>query len=286
MNPWVALPATGCVILAVAIGWRPLDVHPARAAKLLATVAALSVAGIAASLTATSVAFVREGASHEASHPWPFTTLAAHRPVSRTVGVMCLVLGALLLASAANAARRVWVERRGARAMSSDLNRSTALLAMAVPGRRGGVVLSRGLRASLSREELRVVICHERSHLRHRHHRLLALSMICTAALPPLRRLDRNLRFAVERWADEEAATAVGDRRTVARTIARVALPRTASSSIPALSDTGVAARVEALLAEPPATSRFAGAAMLTTAGVAGSGVTSSMLQLHHLGIF
>jgi hypothetical protein len=266
MNPWVALPATGCVILAVAIGWRPLDVHPARAAKLLATVAALSVAGIAASLTATSVAFVREGASHEASHPWPFTTLAAHRPVSRTVGVVCLVLGALLLASAANAARRVWVERRGARAMSSDLNRSTALLAMAVPGRRGGVVLSRGLR--------------------HRHHRLLALSMICTAALPPLRRLDRNLRFAVERWADEEAATAVGDRRTVARTIARVAVSGTVSSSIPALSDTGVAARVEALLADPPGTSRFAGAAMLTTAGVAGSGVSSSMLQLHHLGIF
>lgn len=106
-------------------------------------------------------------------------------------------------------------------------------------------------------------------------------SLVDWHAVPLHRCLAQNLRFAVERWADEDAAAAIGERPFVAQTIARAALPP--GPAIPALSDVGVAARVEALLKGEPPKARLAGAAMLTNATTASSGMTSALVQLHHL---
>lgn len=284
MNAAVALPALGCVIFALALGFRPLPIHPARTARLLVTAMAVSVLAVMSTVVVTTAAFLLEGAPHNASDPTVLTALAAHRPVNNTVGAICALASALMLTAIVRAASRVRSERRRVRAKLMELNASPAPVALAVPGRNGGIVLSQGLRASLTRSELQVVIAHEQAHLRHRHHRYLAASSICAAAIPLLRRADGSLRFAIERWADEDVAVQVRDRRLVARTIARVALPSPVSVT-PALSDVGVVARVEALLQDAPQPSRTAGAAMVTAATVAGSGVTSSAIQLHHLGL-
>ena len=69
-----------------------------------------------------------------------------------------------------------------------------------------------------------------------------------------MRWLRRRLRYALERWADEEAVTAAGgDRERVAFTLAKVALgPTEAPRTVAAFNGLGVAARVEALLRPQP----------------------------------
>ena len=87
------------------------------------------------------------------------------------------------------------------------------------------------------------------------------------------------------RWADEDAAAAVGDRRLVARALCRAALAQDAYPG-PAMSlaSLGVRARVEALLAEPSPASRARRSWLLGAAGLAvGTAVLLSSLQLHHL---
>ncbi|CAN5754244.1 hypothetical protein BH20ACT4_BH20ACT4_06730 [soil metagenome] len=65
---------------------------------------------------------------------------------------------------------------------------------------------------------------YERAHVTHHHHRHLATAEVAAAIMPLVRPLLTRLRFATERWADETAACEIGDRRLVARAIARAAL--------------------------------------------------------------
>lgn len=137
----------------------------------------------------------------------------------------------------------------------------------------------------LSREELQVVFRHEHSHLRHGHHVYTVLGAFSAAVFPPLNPLHRSLRLALERWADEDAAAATGDRELVAHTIARVALaaPAPRSTWHLAFAQSPVVHRVEALLGDAPSGSPVAGPALLGGTGVASGGIASSCVQLHHL---
>jgi Zn-dependent protease with chaperone function len=169
-----------------------------------------------------------------------------------------------------------------------DLIDTDVPLAFAVParpGRRGRVVVSTGMLRSLDEEERAVLFAHERAHLDHHHHRFLQVAETASAAVPLLRPISREVRFATERWADEEAAVVLGDRRVVARAIARAAL----ASSVPATSPqltftgTGALARVDAML-RPPARSRRSTAAWSGAAMIAlWTSMGGSTLQLHHL---
>src|SRR5262249_12585225 len=101
-------------------------------------------------------------------------------------------------------------------------------------------------------QERRVLLAHERSHLRRGHHRYIRLTELAIAALPFLSPLDARLRFAIERWADEDAAAEVGDRAVVASAIARAALAAQPDRQLGlAIADRGVVERVERMLAEP-----------------------------------
>lgn len=145
--------------------------------------------------------------------------------------------------------------------------------------------MSRGLLRDLASAELGVVFAHEASHLGHRHHRYLAAGALAAAVLPPLRPLDGRLRLAVERWADEDAAEATGDRALVARTIAKVALaqPRAPGSAATAFAESGVVERVEALLGTPPAKNAVAGPLLFMGNGVVTGSLTAATLQLDHV---
>lgn len=156
-------------------------------------------------------------------------------------------------------------------------------VAYAVPGSPGHVVVSSGMLRRLQPEEQRVLLAHERAHLRHGHHRYLQLVDLAVAAVPLLVPMRAQVRFATERWADEDAVLDVGDRRLVARAISRAAIAQTEHSSGQPLelAGLGVRARVDALLSEPPnfrIDPAFAG----TVAAVAVT-VASSALQFERL---
>jgi hypothetical protein len=146
--------------------------------------------------------------------------------------------------------------------------------AFTVPGRPGRIVVSTGMLAALGEDERHALFAHERAHLRSGHHWFTAAAQLAAAANPLLRPLARAVAFTIERWADEDAATATGDRRLVARTIAKAALAKASATRLGtapswsadfALGVTGTASdladlsgggpvprRVAALLTSPP----------------------------------
>ncbi|HEV7707740.1 MAG TPA: M56 family metallopeptidase, partial [Asanoa sp.] len=121
--------------------------------------------------------------------------------------------------------------------------------AIAVPGTPGHVLITTGLLRALDGRERRVVLAHERAHLRHRHDRLVSVAAAAAAVNPLLVPLRDAVAYQAERWADEEAAAQVGDRGLVARCVAKAAL---AASPVLALGGTSVVERVHALRRPAP----------------------------------
>jgi beta-lactamase regulating signal transducer with metallopeptidase domain len=129
--------------------------------------------------------------------------------------------------------------------------------------RGGHVLVDAATWAALPERHRAVVLAHERAHLRHRHDLYLALAAVCSACNPLLVPLARALGYALERWADEDAAAA-SDRRTVAHAVGAVALAHPAPA-VPVLGVAGgvVPRRVGALLtASAVQTSTWRGAAL------------------------
>jgi Zn-dependent protease with chaperone function len=159
---------------------------------------------------------------------------------------------------------------------------SEQFVAFAVPGPRGGVVLSDSLLSVLDRVERSVILAHENAHLRLRHHLYIHLVGVCAAGLPFLRPFARKVKYLTERWADEAAAERVGSRDLVARTIARVALLPSSEMRAHALSIGGgnVVTRVGALVAPLPVTSARS---TLFGCSVVTAALLGLTLQLHHL---
>lgn len=129
------------------------------------------------------------------------------------------------------------------------------------------IVVSTGMLATLDVDERVALLAHEQSHLTHGH-RLFAVVAGLAAALNPLLRSGReDLGFALERWADEDAATTTG-RVVTARALAKAALARLATMDRGAdrwaleFVRLGVPQRVEALL-DPGDRPRRAGLAWL-----------------------
>ncbi len=122
--------------------------------------------------------------------------------------------------------------------------------AVTMPGRAGQIVISTAMVELLDEDEQRIVVAHERAHARYRHDRYLLIAELAAAVLPPLRSLARRVSYSIERWADEAAAAACGDRRLVAITLGKVALV-TNPPTVAGFSGLGVSSRMGALL-EPP----------------------------------
>lgn len=94
--------------------------------------------------------------------------------------------------------------------------------AFAVPGRRGVVVVTSALAATLNDDELRAVVEHERAHLAGGHAMLIQAVHVAVRLNPLLGPWSPAVRFAAERAADERAA--VVDRGAALRAVARAAL--------------------------------------------------------------
>ena len=144
--------------------------------------------------------------------------------------------------------------------------------AIAVPGRPGHVLVTSGMLRLLDDGERRVLFAHEQSHLSRRHHRLVVIVAWSAAMNPLLIPLRTMVALLVERWADEDAADAVGDRRLVAATVVKASLATVGGpGSVLGLHGASTTRRVSALVSpvSPSRGSRLVGvlvfAALLLT---------------------
>lgn len=119
----------------------------------------------------------------------------------------------------------------------------------------GRIVVSTGMLHCLDADEQRALLAHERAHLAGRHHRFLLVAQLAAVTNPLLRPLREAVVYTTERWADEDAAGVLGDRRTVARAVGKAALASRgrAMAGVTAFASAGpVPRRVAALLAPTP----------------------------------
>jgi hypothetical protein len=110
-----------------------------------------------------------------------------------------------------------------------------AASAYALPGRPGRIVVTAGMLDALDDTGRAALLAHEQAHLARFHHLYTSAARLAAAANPLLRPAARAVEYTVERWADEEAAQAVGDRRLVAHAIGRAALAATPGRTARAL---------------------------------------------------
>ena len=115
----------------------------------------------------------------------------------------------------------------------------------------------------LPADERRALLAHEAAHLRRFHTGYVLLASLAAAANPLLCPVARQVRLAVELWADQIAAHEVGDARMAARALARASLAasrlRQPGGSRLAAAGPDVRARVHALTHLPPRFRPWAG---------------------------
>ena len=98
-----------------------------------------------------------------------------------------------------------------------------------LPGWPCRIVITSGMLRVLSGPERQVLLAHERAHAGGSHYLFTSAARLAAAANPLLRPVAAEVGYTVERWADECAATATGDRPLTARAIARAALATSAA---------------------------------------------------------
>lgn len=235
-------------------------VAPALAARVLTAAAAVTAAATFWSLFLLAATLVGDAPPVVAEARQDGYRLA--EPVPEAIGVTaCLALAVLALrvTRAVRADRRT---RRALRRLCDGHAPDTELIvaacadpqAFAIPGTPGRILVTSGMLSALEPAERRVLLAHERAHLTHRHAFLVTAATLAAAANPLLRPVRATVAFVVERWADEQAADAVGDRATTARALARAALSTGRSRPACALSftDRAVTRRIAALQTTPP----------------------------------
>jgi Zn-dependent protease with chaperone function len=292
-----------------ALAARPLAgrLEPRRATWLL-TAAAVVLAGCAVAALALLAASAAAGL--------PAAAALGHysQPVLRRAdpGAAVTGLAASVLLAGAGVTAAIGLRRR-ARALAESYRRAArlredaglvivpgnAIEAYALPGWPGRIVVSAALLAALDARERAALLAHERAHLAGRHHLFTTAAHLAAAACPLLLPLARAVDYTVERWADEDAARATGDRRLVAATIGRVALltpprrPRPGTAASLGAADRPrrvsvawagpVPRRVAALLGPPPARHAVLAAAVVAAVALTGLSALEAARDLHAL---
>lgn len=221
-------------------------------------------------------------------------------PATVAYPAAALAVGTLLVCAhaVARAALRQLRQYRTARAQLRDAPSAGDLSvldhpepdAYALPGSPGRVVVTSGMLRTLDGPEREALLAHERAHLAGRHHYFLAVGDLATRCHPAMRGLRDAIALAVERVADEAAATVVGDRHLTARAIGRAALAKstggpTRPSFAAGASGGLVPQRVKALLQPAVTPRRVAVAAaglLLACSAASGGGAAAGLASLHH----
>lgn len=237
--------------------------HPRTATRLLTVVAVVMAVCSTVCLGLLMVVGTAQLPGNPLPDGWSDPEVREAVPYNEVAGRPAIPgLLAVLLACGRSLWRHGRVRRRAHRALAGLPGTEVAVLPDAVPyayalpgGRRDRVVVTTALLSSLEPGERRALFAHERAHLAARHHRFLLAVQLAARANPFLWPLRTAVSYTAERWADEDAAQAVGSRRAVARAIGKAAL---ASRGTPVATLAGFAApgpvprRVAALLGPAP----------------------------------
>ncbi|MGA4837739.1 M56 family metallopeptidase [Streptomyces sp. G45] len=257
----LVLPLTGWPVARLA----EQHLHPRLATRLLTGVAVVMALCSTVSLGLLMVVGTAQLPGNPLPDGWSDPEVREAVPGEEVVGKVAIPV---LLFVAAGCGRAVWrhfgVRRRAHRALDGVRGTSVVVLADGQPyayalpagaARHDRIVVSAGLLSCLPAPQRRALFAHERAHLAAGHHRHLLAVQLAARANPFLRPLRSAVSYTAERWADEEAARAVGDRRAVALAIGTAAL---VSQGTPAPTLAGLAApgpvprRVAALLRPAP----------------------------------
>ncbi|MEU3689994.1 M56 family metallopeptidase [Streptomyces narbonensis] len=266
--------------------------HPRTATRLLSAVAGVLAVCSTLCLGLLMIVGTAQLPGNPLPDAWSDPEVRAALPYDEVAGRAAIpALLAVLVSCGVAARRQVRARRRAEAALAGLPETSVTVLpdgtpyAYALPGRRRGrVVVSTGMLAALTSRERRALFAHERAHLAGRHHRHLLTVHLAARANPFLRPLRTAVAYTAERWADEEAAAAVGSRRCVARAIGAAALlaPPTTTPLLPAVTGAGpVPRRVAALLRPAPQTRTWPSlfTAVGLAAWIAAFGTTASALS-------
>ncbi|NUP50204.1 MAG: M48 family metalloprotease [Catenulispora sp.] len=192
-----------------------------------------------------------------------------HGPINPMIGTVAGLALLALLPFALRAGIRLYHEAAGTYRLAKTFSAHPAAIAVihdtraqafavpgipplpghaAIPTR---IVATDALLRTLDGAQRRAMFAHEQAHLRRHHHLFLLLTHVAAVVNPLLWRLPDAVTAATERWADEDAAAAVGDREVLARALGRAALTNL-PPTVPAMAQAHVGARVRALMAPPP----------------------------------
>lgn len=235
---------------------------PSVATWVLSAGGLLAAAGSSVTLGLLAFEFVALAPRLADRAGWSDDVLRQHDPVSTPVGLCAIVAVVIFAVRFAVAAVRRLIAVRDAYRLSAALPDTGSELcvldlpeahAVAIPGRPGRIVVTRGLLRALAAEERRALIAHERAHLEHRHHVHQTAAHLAAAVNPFLARLPGSVESSCERWADEDAA-ALCPRETVADALTRAATRHRLSAPVVVLGAavTEVADRIGALRAPAP----------------------------------
>ena len=223
---------------------------------------------------------------------------------------VAIAAGALLAAAVTVACRALW---RRAAALAAAGREARELPgagqvvvtddetadAYTLPGMPCRIVITAGMLRALSQPERQVLLAHERAHASSLHYLFTTVARLAAAANPLLRPVAAAVGYTVERWADERAAAATGDRQLAARAIAHAALaaaaapPRRPAAAAAVLGVAGIPARmrpagpvprrVAALLRPPPQPQLLLLATAVILVAVAGVSALEAAHDLHAL---
>lgn len=301
MHVAVYLPLALPLLAAASARWAAARLEPRTATWLLTGSALVLAAASGAALAILAATLLGQMAPLAIIGHWSAAGMRRHDHTSLALAVVaCLLLTAALAAAFRAAARRVRALTDAATAARCLPGRRQLTVlddpvpdAYAMPGLPGKIVVTAGMLEALDDRERQVLLAHERAHLAGAHFAFTALAQLAAAANPLLRPLASAVRFSVERWADEHAARITGDRRLVARTIAKAALLAQGHAGTPSAA-LGMAAgslrgagpiprRVAALLAAPPRRHPLLLVAMLTVLLLATGSALEAARDLHGL---
>ncbi|MEV8226039.1 M56 family metallopeptidase [Streptomyces sp. NPDC079167] len=284
--------------------------HPRSATRLLAAVGSTLALCSTLCLALLMVVGTAQLPGNPLPDGWSDPEVRAALPYEEKAGLIAIgVLGAVLVAWGGTLLRHTRTRVRAARALPAQDGPGAAgdlvvvpspdPYAYALPGGRGRVVVSTAMMDCLDARERHALVAHERAHLSGRHHRYLLVTQLAARANPFLLPLRTAVAYSTERWADEEAAYAVGSRRTVARAVGKAALfshrhpgPAVLPAFAASLPTGPVPRRVAALLDPrppaglwPPASPHLALAAVTATVGTAASALSSLNATVTLVGI-
>ena len=189
-------------------------------------------------------------------------TVETALPIALLVALPVLGAAAVLVLGARRAVRARSAARGAARDITAGA-RATRLAghdvwlvpdeepaAFALPARLGGIVVSAGLRRTLSNAELRAVLAHEGAHLRQRHHLVLSATR---SLAEPLRwiPLAAAIADAVPRYleiAADESARRCSGTHSLASALLKIGAPVRPASSAAAAAPATAAASAGPLL--------------------------------------